>query len=665
VIHAVLVCAGLLIGQTADSRQSLADMKTYEALRIKAGRNPGAQVKLALWSEAHGWSAERMKHLAVAVLSDPMNAAARGLLGLVESDGRWATPEQVRERLDGDEARSAKLAEYQRRRAKLTGDERRGQQAERRLEADGQYQAAYSARLQSNRRLAQEHLELALWCNRNRLKPEATAHFMVAIHFDPYRDTAWKKLGYIKRDGRWTSREQAAIADQEEREQKQSDRYWEPLLKKWKSSLFDKRERAAAEEQLANVTDRRALPSILKVFPADVDEGGQLRRVRLLGQIDDPSSSRALAAQAIWTRFDSVRSKAIAILKGRPPRDYAADLVEMIHGTIRYEVKPVSGPNSQGALAIDAPRFRMLRTYDVPHAFELHSSFRGYVGYDANGLPIVVSGRELDSLRTFAGNPEFIAAKVREIELRTASMLVMATETARSQMAADIYTIEAANQQAREDNTHITAVLKSAAGAPEILRDDENAWHVWWFDKLGYKYEAASKPVFAQDATPQYPAPFIRTCFAGGTPVHTLGGARPIETIEVGDRVLSQDAATGALSFQPVVFVHRNPPDKTLRIELSGGDSVVCSVYHRFWRANLGWTQARELKPGDMLRQFGGIVRVAGVTADSVRPLYNLDVATSRTFFVGQSRLLVHDNTLPDDRLVPFDALPLPPSFHD
>ena len=171
--------------------------------------------------------------------------------------------------------------------------------------------------------------------------------------------------------------------------------------------------------------------------------------------------------------------------------------------------------------------------------------------------------------------------------------------------------------------------------------------------------------MFAQDATPQYPAPFIRTCFAGGTPVHTLGGARPIETIEVGDRVLSQDAATGALSFQPVVFVHRNPPDKTLRIELSGGDSVVCSVYHRFWRANLGWTQARELKPGDMLRQFGGIVRVAGVTADSVRPLYNLDVATSRTFFVGQSRLLVHDNTLPDDRLVPFDALPLPPSSHD
>jgi hypothetical protein len=86
---------------------------------------------------------------------------------------------------------------------------------------------------------------------------------------------------------------------------------------------------------------------------------------------------------------------------------------------------------------------------------------------------------------------------------------------------------------------------------------------------------------------------------------------------------------------------------------------VVSSIYHRFWRANLGWTQARELKPGDTLRGYGGIVRVASVGTDSTQALFNLDVATSRTFFVGQTKLLVHDNTLPPNRLVPFDALPL------
>jgi hypothetical protein len=107
------------------------------------------------------------------------------------------------------------------------------------------------------------------------------------------------------------------------------------------------------------------------------------------------------------------------------------------------------------------------------------------------------------------------------------------------------------------------------------------------------------------------------------------------------------------------VFVHRNPPAKTLRLTLSDGQSVVCSVYHRFWKANLGWTQARELKPGDPLRSLARIVRVNSIEPDSVLPLYNLDVAGSWTFFAGRTALLVHDNTLPDHRLEPFDTLPV------
>jgi Pretoxin HINT domain len=660
VIQIALASAVMLVGQISAPPESRADLKPYEALKAKAGSNPSAQVKLALWCEAHGLGAERMKHLATAVLSDPMNAAARGLLGLVESNGKWQSPEQVRERIKADDGLSAKLADYERRRAKLTADELRNQASHSRQETEREHQAAYSARLQNNRRLAQAHADLALWCSRNGLKPEATAHFAMAVHLDPYRDSSWKNLGYVKRQGRWTSREQAEMDEREDRAQREADRYWEPLLKKWRTWLGDSRRRAAAEDLLATVTDRRAVPSILKFFSAQGSEAEQLRRARLLGQIDDRSSSRALASQAIWTRFDLVRREAVEILRTRPLRDYAADLIEMIHGTIRYEVRPISGPASQGALAIDAPRFRMTRTYDVPHAFELHSSFRGYVGYDDNGLPIVVSGRELDTMRGTIASPQALAAKLEEIEARTATMLAMATETARRQMAADIYAIETTNQEARENNASIIPVLKAAAAAPASLEDDEDAWHVWWYDKLGYKYEASPKPTFTQDATPQYEAAYIRTCFAAGTPVHTLDGTRSIEAIQVGDQVLSQDAASGALSFQPVAFVHRNPPDQTLRIRLSDGESVVCSIYHRFWRANVGWAQARELKPGDTLRRFGGILRVDSVGPDSVQPLYNLDVLASRTFFVGASKLLVHDNTLPDHRLVPFDALPAP-----
>ena len=485
-IHVVLVCAGLLAGQTVDSQSKPTDLKTYEGLKLKAGRDPGAEVKLALWCEAHGLGSERMKHLARAVLVDPKNTAARGLLGSLESNGRWESLDRARERISTDSARLAHLPEYERRRAKLTDDEIRSQRVRDRLEQDGQFAAVSSARMKDNRRLAAAHSELGLWCESSGLKPEAIAHFTVAIHFDPYRDLTWKRLGYVKRDGRWTSPQEAAERDRDEREQAQADHEWEPRLKKWKSWLVEKKRAAEAERLLATVNDPRALPSILRLFPANGRETSQLRRVRLLGQIDAPLSSRAIAAQALSTQFASVRYEAIGILKSRPPRDYVANLVEMVHGAVRYEIQPLSGPKSRGALLVDAPRFRMIRTYDVPPAFQLASSFRGYVGYDANGLPIVVEGRELER-GMLSGSPQNVALNVHQLEMRTATLLAMAAEATRLQMAADIEAIETVNQQARMDNASVIPVLESAAGAPASLGDDEDAWHAWWYDRLGYK----------------------------------------------------------------------------------------------------------------------------------------------------------------------------------
>jgi pretoxin HINT domain-containing protein len=227
-------------------------------------------------------------------------------------------------------------------------------------------------------------------------------------------------------------------------------------------------------------------------------------------------------------------------------------------------------------------------------------------------------------------------------------------------MAADLNQVEMANEQAEQNNTRIAPVLEVAAGAPSDLKNDEEAWHVWWYDTLGYSYQSPPQVTIVQNASPsQLPPPYITTCFVAGTPVRTLDGSRPIEAIQVGDQVLSQDATTGALGYQSVVFLHHNPPGKTLRVSLANGESLVCSVYHRFWRANVGWTMARELKPGDTLRNLGGLVCVAKVEPDSIQPLYNLDVSGPRSFFVGASNLLVHDNTLPDHRLKPFDALPV------
>src|SRR5271169_6751137 len=128
-LHVALLCAGLLATQAGDPLASPQDIKTYEALKAKAGKDPQAQVKLALWCEAHGMNGERVKHLAQAVLSDPKNVTARGLLGLIALGSRWETAERARERIKADDAQAAKRAEYHERRTKLTNDEIRSQQA--------------------------------------------------------------------------------------------------------------------------------------------------------------------------------------------------------------------------------------------------------------------------------------------------------------------------------------------------------------------------------------------------------------------------------------------------------------------------------------------------------------------------------------------------------
>jgi hypothetical protein len=661
-VHIVAVCAGLLVAQAGDRPASSHDLKTYEALKHKAGKDVRAQVQLALWCEAHGLDAERLKHLAQAVLSDPKDVTARGLLGLVAFGSRWEPADRVRDRARADEERTAKLAEYEGRRARVSDKELRIRQAVDRFKQNGLPEAAYLARTKGDRELAQAHVNLGMWCERQGLEPEAQAHFTTAVHFDPYREATWKHLGYLRRNGRWVTREQNAAEEKEEHEQRQANRRWEPLLKAWKHGLVDKHLRVEAQERLAALTDPRAIPSIQKVFAADGPEAEAMQQVQLLGRIDDPRSSRTLADLAVLARSGAVRRAAIEVLRARPPRDYAGPLVEAIRGTTRYQVQPVPGPGSTGALLLETPQFYVIRTYDAAPVFQPAPTFRGYVGYDANGLPVIAQGLDLDHLKR-EQDPERAAALVRDIEMRTANLIAQANlraDVVRQRMADDLNEIAMVNEQVRAHNARISPVLQLAAGAPASLGDDETSWHVWWYDQLGYSYQASPKPTIVQDATPpQVPPPYITTCFVAGTPVHTLAGPRPIEAIQVGDQVLSQDTTTGALKFQSVVFRHHNPPGPTLRVALANGESLVCSVYHRFWRAGLGWAMARELRPGDTLRTLGGLVRVAAVETDSIRPLYNLDVAGSRSFFVGTSDVLVHDNTLPDHRLKPFDAVPV------
>jgi hypothetical protein len=141
----------------------------------------------------------------------------------------------------------------------------------------------------------------------------------------------------------------------------------------------------------------------------------------------------------------------------------------------------------------------------------------------------------------------------------------------------------------------------------------------------------------------------VSSCFAKGTKVWTLTGQIPIERVKPGDRVLSQDVDSGELQYKPVLATTVNPKGRIMRIRL-GGESIACTPAHPMWVVGGGWRMARQLAAGEQVHTLSGGATIASVETvkpndPATEPAFNLIVADSSTYFVGQRGLLVHDNS--------------------
>src|SRR5262249_32851025 len=115
-------------------------------------------------------------------------------------------------------------------------------------------------------------------------------------------------------------------------------------------------------------------------------------------------------------------------------------------------------------------------------------------------------------------------------------------------------------------------------------------------------------------------------CFAAGTSVWTESGARAIETVKVGDRVLSKDVETGELAYKPVVQT-TVPPPKALPALRFGDETLVCTGGHRFWNSGSGWIKARDLGPQTLLHTVTGNTPLWSAKKGTTAETYNLVVA--------------------------------------
>ncbi len=106
-----------------------------------------------------------MKHLAMAVLYDPSNALARGLMGLVAYQGKWTRPDEVSRQGPGrPRAQGARCRSIYQRRAKTSES-------------------------------AEDQWKLALWCEQNGLKDQAIAQYHAVLRRDPIPRVGLEAVG--------------------------------------------------------------------------------------------------------------------------------------------------------------------------------------------------------------------------------------------------------------------------------------------------------------------------------------------------------------------------------------------------------------------------------------------------------------------------------------
>ncbi len=151
---------------------------------------------------------------------------------------------------------------------------------------------------------------------------------------------------------------------------------------------------------------------------------------------------------------------------------------------------------------------------------------------------------------------------------------------AEKQLENDVASIKQYNEGLSQINDRVLPVLRDISGleiGPKPLE-----WQKWYVNLIGYQLnqlQASQNPTVIEEVPLAYqpqPIPIGQfagpiaasriSCFGAGTLVRTLTGLEPIETLKVGDPVLTQSTRTGALGYKPIVAVHHNPPSRTFQV---------------------------------------------------------------------------------------------------
>jgi len=155
-----------------------------------------------------------------------------------------------------------------------------------------------------------------------------------------------------------------------------------------------------------------------------------------------------------------------------------------------------------------------------------------------------------------------------------------------------------------------------------------------------YPRRPEPKPNFSDGTQRKIP------CFPKGTPVATNTGTVPIENLTLGTNVLAFDELSQTQVQKPITALLRNRTINLVDITV-GTETLQATLSHRFWVDNKKqWIAAQYLEPTMSLKTLTGKIeniKQILVREVSEQETYNLSIADSHTYFIGNEGFLVHN----------------------
>jgi len=485
-------------------------------------------------------------------------------------------------------------------------------------------------RLETYRRVRNEkpdtvegHMELANWCRDRKLVDQERAHLHRVLELNRDHAEARARLGFQRIGGEWASAEDIQDAVRQAQAIQNSMTTWGPKLEKICEGLSGRSERmrTAAIERVREINTVEAVPAMERILSPHSEEAALLV-VEVLGKLSDLEATRSLARHSVLSPWETVRKAAAEQLKSRPLEDYVPSLLGEMYTTVRTQTQVARGPGG-----------RLLYR---------HSFVRE--GQKQNQQLV------LDTAYTRVRQPGGDGEETLARALNNLWMSAVNREVA----------VEQQNRMQAEVNERIAVALNTATGANLPTAPDK--WWTWW-NEHNEVFVEGEKPVSKIQATQEVYVSdridpsllassgssggeqYALDCLVAGTLVWTATGVTPVEHLRVGDLVLSQDPETGELAYKPVLRTTVRPEGKLVRIT-AGGETLETSGGHLFWVAGEGWVKARKLQSGQELHGVHGPVRVSAVEEGNEAKTYNVEVADFHTYFVGEGKILCHDNTV-------------------